>query len=201
MRWLDGQTPNLAKAKQSVERIVNDANRASEVVGRVRNLAKRMPPQKEPLNLNETILEIVDVTRGELERNQISLRTELADDLPIVLGDRVQLQQVLLNLILNAVEAINAANESPREVLIRSSRDQSDGVEVAIHDTGIGLERSNIDHLFDAFHTTKPGGMGIGLTISRSIIEAHGGSIRATANGPRGADLNFTLPGGRDAEI
>ena len=201
LRWLDGQTPNLAKAKQSVERIVNDANRASEVVGRVRNLAKRMPPQKGPLNLNETILEIVDMTRGELEKNQISLRTELADNLPIVLGDRVQLQQVLLNLILNAVEAVSAANEGPREVLISSSRDQSDGVQIAIHDTGIGLERSNLDHLFDAFHTTKPGGMGIGLTISRSIIEAHGGSIRATVNGPRGAVFHFTLPGGRGAEV
>ena len=107
----------------------------------------------------------------------------------------------LLNLILNAVEAVSAANESSREVLISSSRDQSDGVEIAIHDTGIGLEHSDIDHLFDAFHTTKPGGMGIGLTISRSIIEAHGGSIRATATGPRGAVFDFTLPGGRDAEV
>ena len=160
-----------------------------------------MPPQKGPLNLNETILEIVDMTRGELEKNQISLRTELEDNLPIVLGDRVQLQQVLLNLILNAVEAVSAANEGPREVLISSSRDQSDGVVIAIQDTGIGLERSNIDHLFDAFHTTKPGGMGIGLTISRSIIEAHGGSIRATVNGPRGAVFHFTLPGGRGAEV
>ena len=201
LRWLDGQTPNLDKARQSVERIVKDANRASEVVGRVRSLAKRTPPEKDWLNINETILEIIALTRGEIEQNHISLRTQLSDDLPLILGDRVQLQQVLLNLILNAVEAVSAANEGPRDVLISSSRDQSDGVVIAIQDTGIGLERSNIDHLFDAFHTTKPGGMGIGLTISRSIIEAHGGSIRATANGPRGAVFHFTLPGGRDAEV
>jgi signal transduction histidine kinase len=164
LRWLDGQTPNFEKAKQSVKRIVNDANRASEVVGRVRNLAKRTPPKKEPLNLNETILAIVDLARGEIEQNYISLSTRLADDLPIVLGGRVQLQQVLLNLILNAIEAVNAANEGTREVMISSSRDQSGGVQIAIHDSGIGLECSEIDHLFDAFHTTKPGGMGIGLT-------------------------------------
>ena len=198
LRWLDGQTPNLNKARQSVERIVKDANRASEVVGRVRSLAKRTPPEKDWLNINETILEIIALTRGEIEQNHISLRTQLSDDLPLILGDRVQLQQVLLNLILNGIEAVSAVSGGPREVLITSTKEPSNGVQIAIRDFGIGLEPAKVDHVFDAFHTTKLGGMGIGLTISRSIIEAHGGRIWATPNGSRGAVFQFTLPSGRD---
>ena len=198
LRWLDGQTPNLNKARQSVERIVKDANRASEVVGRVRGLAKRTPPEKDWLNINETILEIIALTRGEIEQNHISLRTQLSDDLPLILGDRVQLQQVLLNLILNGIEAVSAVSDGPREVLITSTKEPSNGVQIAIRDSGIGLEPAKVDHVFDAFHTTKPGGMGIGLTISRSIIEAHGGRIWAAPSGSRGAVFQFTLPSGRD---
>jgi signal transduction histidine kinase len=175
LRWLDGQTPNLEKARQSVERMVKAAKRASAVVGRVRGLAKRRAPEREPLSLNELILEIVALSRGEIEQNHISLRTQLADDLPIVLGDRVQLQQVVLNLLLNAVEAINATDGGSREVLISSAKNASERcVQVAVHDSGIGLERTKIDRLFDAFYTTKRNGIGIGLTISRSIIEAAG---------------------------
>lgn len=198
LHWLDGQTPNIGKARQSVERILGDANRASEIVIRVRALAKRTSSEREWLNLNEAIRGMIELMRSEIEQNHIKLRYELADDLPRVLADRVQLQQVLLNLILNAIEAVNAVSDGRREVLITSARAGTDGVEIAIRDSGIGLDVARIDHVFDAFHTTKPGGIGIGLTISRSIIEAHGGQIWATPNDRRGATFQFTLPGGQD---
>jgi signal transduction histidine kinase len=197
LRWLDGQTPNLDKAKQSVEHMIKDASRASDFVGRVRSLAKRTAPVKGWLDINEVIQEIIALTRGEIEKSHISLRAELADDLPLILGDRVMLQQVLLSLILNAIEAVNAASPGPREVQISSVNDPTNGIRVAIRDSGVGLEATKFDQVFDAFHTNKPGGMGIGLTISRSIIEAHGGWIWATANGRRGAVFQFTLPSGR----
>jgi signal transduction histidine kinase len=136
--------------------------------------------------------------RSEIEQNQISLRTQLADDLPPVLGDRIQLQQVILNLMLNAIEAVSFIDVGPRELLVSSARGESNDLLVAVRDSGPGLAPGALDHLFDAFHTTKPDGMGIGLTISRSIIEAHGGRVWATSNAPRGAILQFTVPIGEE---
>jgi C4-dicarboxylate-specific signal transduction histidine kinase len=198
LRWLAGQPPNLEKAKQAVERIVRDANRASDVVGRVRGLAKRAPSLREWLNINEIMLEVLVLTRREVEQNRITLQTQLSDDLPPVLGDRIQLQQVILNLIINAVEAIGAPDEGPREVLISSAKGESNGVLLTVRDSGRGLDPAKLDDIFDAFHTTKPMGMGMGLAVSRSIIEAHGGRLWAMPNEPRGAAFQFTLPTGRE---
>jgi signal transduction histidine kinase len=199
LRWLGGQSPNLEKARQAVERIVKDATRASDVIGRIRSLAKRAPPQKGQLSLNDTVVEIVALIRSELDEHAISLATELAADLPPVSGDRIQLQQVLLNLIMNAIEAIAATEQGPRELCISSTRSEAGDVVVAVRDTGIGLDPGRIEHVFEAFHTTKPGGMGMGLSISRSIVEAHGGRVWAVRNEPRGAVFRFSLPVGGEA--
>jgi len=201
LRWLAAQPPQLEKATQSVERIVRDANRASDVIARVRSLAKRDPLHKEWLNINEVILETVALTRSEIERHSIVLRTELATDLPLVLGDRIQLQQVILNLIVNAADSVSARGEGPREVLVSSEIDPDEGVRVGVRDSGIGLDAAKLDQLFDAFYTTKSTGMGMGLTISQSIVEAHGGRVWATPNAPRGAIFQFTLPKVSDAAI
>ncbi len=198
LRWLAGEPPNLEKARQAVERIVKDANRASEVIGRVRSLARRSPPREEWLNVNEVISETLALTRSEIEQNRVALRTQLATDLPLVPGDRIQLQQVILNLTINAIESMSAVAAGPRELLVGSSQDGSKDVVVVVCDSGSGLDRTQLDHLFDAFYTTKPEGMGMGLTISQSIIEAHGGRVWATQNAPRGAAFQFTLPTSRE---
>lgn len=198
LRWLASQPPNMEKAKQAVDRIVKDANRASEVVGRVRDLAKRVLPQMDWLNINETVLEIVVLTRREVEQNQISLRTQLADDLPLVWGDRIQLQQVLLNLIINATQAMSVLGDSRRDLLISSARDKSGGVLLTVGDSGTGLDSGKLEEIFEAFYTTKRDGMGMGLAVSHSIIEAHGGRLWATPNEPRGAVFQFMLPTTRE---
>jgi signal transduction histidine kinase len=195
LRWLARQPPNLEKAQKAVERMVNDGKRASEVIGRVRDFAKRAPVEKRWLDINETILEIVTLTHSEVLRNRISLRTQLSDNLPLVFGDRIQLQQVILNLILNAVEAIGVVADGPRELLVSSATNGSD-VRFSVCDSGAGLKGVEMDRLFDAFYTTKPDGMGMGLTISHSIIEAHGGRLSVTPNMPRGAIFQVTLPAG-----
>jgi signal transduction histidine kinase len=143
------------------------------------------------------MLEVIALTRSELRRNRTSLQTQLADDLPLILGDRIQLQQVMLNLILNAVEAMNESSEATRELLIRTEQDGSEGALVAIQDSGPGLKPESLDRLFDAFYSTKPGDMGMGLSICRSTIEAHGGRMWATLNLPHGAVFQFTLPQSR----
>ena len=175
-----------------------DADRASKVVGRVRSLAKGTPPQKDWVNVNETILEIAALTRSEIKQNHISFRTQLLESLPLVWADRIQLQQVIMNLIINAIEAISACEEGPRDLLVSSTKYKSNGALVTVCDSGKGLAPANLDHIFDAFHTTKPNGMGMGLAISRSIIEAHSGRIWATSNTPRGAVIQFTLPTGQE---
>jgi signal transduction histidine kinase len=194
LRWLAIQPPNLEKARQAVDRIVKDANRASAVIGRVRSLAKRDPPQRDWLDINELILEIVGLTRYEIEQNHIILRTQLAANLPPVLGDRIQLQQVLLNLISNAIEALSPVRDGPLELLLSSVVHAPNTVLVAVHDSGIGVDPDKSEHVFDAFYTTKRGGMGIGLAISRSIIEAHGGKVWVVPKLPRGAIFQFSLP-------
>ena len=196
LRWLAGQPPNLEEARKSAALIIADSHRASEIIGRIRALAKKAPPRKDWLDINETILEVIALARSEAQGNRIALQTQLSDDLPLILGDRIQLQQVILNLIINAIEAMNGVAEGPRELKVGSGKDDSQGVRVAVRDSGPGLDLESLDHLFTAFYTTKPQGMGMGLAISRSIIETHGGRLWATANEHRGATFQFTLPAG-----
>jgi len=197
-RWLGAEPPDLEEVRQALGRIIRDGSRASDVISRIRALVRKAPPRHDQLNINETMLEVIALTRTELRRSGTSLRTQLADGLPLVLGDRIQLQQVMLNLILNAVEAMSGSNQTSRELLIRTEQDGPRGVLVAVHDSGPGLKAESLDRLFDAFYTTKPGGMGMGLSICRSIIEAHGGRVWATTNLTRGAAFQFTLPQQRE---
>jgi len=198
LRWLHAGSSHLEKVQQSLTSIVEDGTRAGEVIHRIRALMKKAPPQKDRLEVNGAILEIIELTHGEAVKNGISVITELADHLPVVEADRVQLQQVLLNLIVNALEAMGAANEGPRELLISTTKETS-GVLVAVQDSGPGLEVAMLERVFESFYTTKPTGLGLGLSICRSIIEAHGGRLWASTNQRRGAMFQFTLPG--DANI
>ena len=194
LHWLAGQAPNVEEARQSAALIIADGHRAGEIISRIRALAKKAPPQKDWVNINETILEVIALARSEVQRNRVSLQTQLSNELPLVLGDRIQLQQVILNLIINAIEAMSSVTDRSRDLLIRSCQYESGKVLVEVKDSGTGLETESLDHLFTAFFTTKPKGMGMGLAISRSIIEAHGGRLWATVNQRRGATFQFTLP-------
>src|SRR6516165_2260850 len=197
-RWLGAEPPDLEEVGQALGRIIRDGRRASDIIGRIRALVRRAPPQNDQLDINETMLEVIALTRSELRSNGTSLRTRLAHGLPLVPGDRIQLQQVMLNLILNAIEAMSGSSEAARELLIRTEQDGPDGVLVAVEDSGPGLKPESLDRLFDAFYTTKSSGMGMGLSICRSIIEAHGGRVWATPNLPHGAAFQFTLPQKRE---
>jgi signal transduction histidine kinase len=194
VRWLGAHPPDLTKVRQALDAIVKDGGRAGDVIGRIRALIKKEPPRHDRLDINEAILEVVEVTRSELRRHGVLLRTELATGLPLTRGDRIQLQQIILNLIMNAVEAMSDAGKGARDLLISTAEEVSDGVLVAVRDSGPGLSPESLAHLFDPFYTTKPSGMGMGLSICRSIIEAHGGHIWATANVPQGASFYFSLP-------
>jgi C4-dicarboxylate-specific signal transduction histidine kinase len=194
LHWLAGQPPNFDEARQALARIIKEGHRASEVIARIRALARKAPPRKDWLDINETIREVFALTRSQVQKNHIALETHLAPDLPLIPGDRIQLQQVLLNLILNAVEALGRVSDSPRQLLVSTSKDELKGVLVAVGDSGPGLAAASLEQLFEAFYTTKADGMGMGLTISRSIIEAHGGRLWATANDHSGATFQFTLP-------
>jgi C4-dicarboxylate-specific signal transduction histidine kinase len=196
--WLAAQPPDLEEARDAFDRIIKAGKQAGEVIGRIRALIKKTPPRKDDLEINEAILEVVALTRGEVVKYGISLQTRLAAGLPRVQGDRVQLQQVILNLIINAVEAMSGVNEQARELLIDTASEAPNGVLVAVRDSGPGLKPESFDRLFDPFYTSKPGGMGMGLSICRSIIEAHGGRVWAAANAPQGAVFNFTLPVGEN---
>ena len=194
LRWLDRQPPNIEKAKQSVDRVIRDARRANQVVARVRDLAKKTLPHKGWLNINETVEEIISLTRREVRQNQVWLRTHLSTDVQLILADRIQLQQVILNLIINAVEALSAVADRQRELQLTTATDNSGGVILTVTDSGPGLDQENLEEIFGAFYTTKRDGMGMGLAVSRSIIEAHGGRLWASRNEPRGAIFQFTLP-------
>ena len=194
IRWADAQPPDLEEVRQALGRIVKDGNRAGEVIDRVRAIIKKAPPRKDLLDINEIILEVIALTRGEVLKNGVSLQTPFAKGLPLIQGDRIQLQQVMLNLIMNAIEAMSGASEGSRQLVISTESDASDGVLVEVRDSGPGLKPESFDQLFDAFYTTKPSGMGMGLSICRSIIEAHEGRMWASANVPRGAVFQFTLP-------
>ena len=194
LRWLDARPPNLAEARQALGRIVKDGSRAGEVIGRTRGLIEKAPSRQEALEINQAILEVIALLHGEVVKHGVSVQTQLADDLPILQGDRVQLQQVILNLIINAVQAMSGVSEGTRDLLISTGRAEPDGVFVAVRDSGPGLAPAVLERLFEPFYTTKPGGLGLGLSICQSIIEAHGGRLWATANAPRGAEFNFTVP-------
>lgn len=194
LRWLDARPSNLKEVRDALNRIVANVDRASEVSGRIRGLIKKAPPQKTALVLNETILEVVALTRGEALKNSISVQTQLAEGLPLIQGDRVQLQQVILNLIMNAVEAMSSVSEKTRELLIGTVQDVSSRVLVSVRDSGPGLNVETLDDVFDPFYTTKSDGMGMGLSICRSIIEAHGGQIWASRTAGPGATFQFALP-------
>lgn len=196
LRWLDAQ--KLEEARLSASQVIAESHRASEIIGRISALAKKAPPRKDWLDVNETIHEVIALAYSEVQRNGVALETQLSDDLPIILADRIQLQQVILNLMMNAIEAMSGAGEGPRELLVRSGTDESRAVLVSVEDSGQGLDPKSLDRLFDAFYTTKPQGLGMGLAISHSLVEAHGGRLWATANPPHGAVFQFTLPIGSE---
>jgi PAS domain S-box-containing protein len=198
LRFLGAPRPDMDEVRDALGRIVRDGHRAGAVLGRIRALIKGAPRRSEPVEINAAIREVVELTRSEALKNGVVVRTDLDDDLPLVLGDRVELQQVILNLILNAIEAMSTTSEGSRESLITTGKTGSDDVFVAVRDSGPGLAPATLERLFMAFHTTKPNGLGLGLSICRSIIEGRGGRLWASANSPRGAVFQFTLPVDQD---
>jgi C4-dicarboxylate-specific signal transduction histidine kinase len=192
-RWLASQPPNIDRANQSLDRIIRDADRARSVVERVRGLVKNTPPRKVGVNVRDALREVIVMTRGEAELNQIRLEARFAEGLPLVWADRVQFQQVCLNLIVNAIESLKDIRSGPRKLLVQAEKDMSNAVLITVTDSGAGFDSKDSETIFGAFYTTKPDGMGMGLAISRSIIEAHGGRLWASGNVPQGASFQFTL--------
>jgi len=194
LRWLSGETPDVSEAQDSLKCIICDSRRANEVIHRIRAMARRSSPSREQLNINDVISETVGLIRSEARRIVASLGMQLDKNAPPVIGDRVQLQQVILNLLMNALEAVSEIHSGPREVIISSAIDESGNALVTVRDSGRGLDLEHLSQLFDAFYTTKEAGLGMGLCISRNIVESHGGRLWATANVPRGAAFQFTIP-------
>jgi signal transduction histidine kinase len=194
VRWLDRQPPNLKKARPLIERVINDGKRAADVVSRIRDFSKKAPLQRGDLEINEEILKVMGLTRVATSEHSISVRMQLSEGLAHISGDSVQLQQVILNLIMNAVEAMGEVAEGSRELLISTSNAEPAGVLVMISDTGPGLPQADPERLFEAFYTTKSNGLGMGLSICRSIIQNHGGRLWATPNEAHGAVFCVMLP-------
>jgi PAS domain S-box-containing protein len=193
LRWLAGSTPNIEKAREAVTRVVRDGKRAGEVIAQIRALCRKSSIKREPLDMNEAIEEVLALAQGEVRTKRVALRTDLATRLPSVLGDRVQLQQVVLNLIMNGIEAMSSVQDRPRELVIRTQEGEDNQIVVTVRDSGTGLDPKITEHIFDAFYTTKGEGMGMGLSISRSIVQDHGGRLWASTNEGPGATFQFTL--------
>ena len=194
LAWLRGQPPDLMEVRKALDLVVVSGVRAGSVIDRIRALVKNAPPRMENLQINETILEVIALAHGEIAKKEAWVQTRLAEGLPAIKGDRVQLQQVVLNLVVNAIEAMSGMHEGRRELLIGTAKSSSDNVLVTVRDTGPGLAPESLERLFEAFYTTKPDGLGMGLSICRSIVEGHQGRLWATANKPHGAVFQFTLP-------
>jgi C4-dicarboxylate-specific signal transduction histidine kinase len=193
LSWLDHAQPNLTEAHAALDRIIRDGTRAGEVIRRIRTLAKKADTKMAPLNLNEVLNEALTLVQHELLGSRVALRLEQASALPLILADKVQLQQVILNLVINGIEAMQSITNRVRELVIRSEHDDQH-VRVTVTDCGVGFSADNAPQLFNTFFTTKSSGMGMGLSICRSIIELHGGRIWAMPNVPHGASIQFTLP-------
>jgi len=194
LRMLADDPPNVDGARETARRTIRDANRASDVITRLRALLAKKAATTETVNLNEATREVVALSWSELQRSRVILRAELGDDLPPVTGDRVQLQQVILNLLLNASEAMSGVDDRPRQLVIRTERDEGDRVRLTVQDAGVGFEPQDVDKLFEPFYTTKSGGMGIGLSVSRSIVESHHGRLWAAPNEGPGATFSLSIP-------
>jgi signal transduction histidine kinase len=194
LNFLDKNPPDLQEVREALAAAVKDADRVSAIVGRMRALMQKASPRLDPVDINEALREVIELTRGEALKNGVSVESLLAQGLPVIAGDRVQLQQVVLNLILNAVQAMGTVAEGARQMLITSRRIESNDLYVGVQDTGPGLSPETLSRLFEPFYTTKPNGMGMGLTICRSIIEAHGGRLWVSACEPHGALFQFAIP-------
>jgi len=193
-RWLAAQPPDFGKARRALERIGHDGRRASQVIERIRTLVQRHPPRRDRVEVNDAIGEVIALTRDLMRRNDVSLQTSFAQGLPPVNGDRIQLQQVIINLVVNAIEAMSAVGDRPRELAVRSAMDGQNAVRVEVRDSGPGVAPERARQIFEAFHTTKADGIGMGLSISHSIVEAHGGRLWVEPNAPHGAAFQFSLP-------
>jgi C4-dicarboxylate-specific signal transduction histidine kinase len=197
LRFLSRSPPDLVVVREALDCVVSDVDRAGNVIGGIRKLITKTPaPRDDRLDVNEAIREMIVLTRGEALKNGVSVLMQLAEGLPLIQGDRVQLQQVVLNLILNAVESMSSVDDARRELSIGTGRREADEILVAVRDSGPGIDPEHLERVFDSFYTTKPDGMGLGLSICHSIIDAHGGRLWAAPNEPRGAAFQFTLPAG-----
>src|SRR6266446_2332582 len=194
LNWLAAERPDLDSVREALAAIVKDGHRAADVIQRIRHLAVKTASPKAAVDLNDVVREVIPLVRVALLRHEVSLRVELAPAMPLVLADRVQLQQVIINFVMNGIEAMASVEDRPRELVVRSGPHDGDDVLVAVQDAGVGIDPKNVDQLFSAFFTTKTGGMGMGLSISRSIIEGHGGRLWATPNPDHGATFHFALP-------
>jgi C4-dicarboxylate-specific signal transduction histidine kinase len=194
LRWLAAEPPNMEEARHAVERIVRDGNRAGQVIGRVRGLVKKSSPKMAEVDVNETVLEVLALTRGEVERHRATVQAELSNNLPPVSADRVQVQQVILNLVLNGLEAVSDNPAGSRKLKVVTHGEGETEARISVHDSGNGIDPLNSEQIFQPFYTTKREGMGLGLAISRSIAQAHGGRLWATSNEPEGAVFHFALP-------
>ena len=192
---MDRQPPELGEVREALACVVGDADRAGEIIDRIRDHIRKAPPRKARFDLNNAIDEVIVLGRSAITKNEVLVQARLAERLFPVQGDRVQLQQVILNLVLNAVEAMGSVEAGPRELLISTEQTEANGVLVTVRDSGPGIDPEHVERVFEAFYTTKSSGVGIGLSICRSIIDAHGGRLWAEANEPRGAVFLFTLPG------
>jgi signal transduction histidine kinase len=191
---LNAEPPNIEGARETTRRTLRDGNRASEVIARLRTLFAKRDALIDAVDLNEITREVITMSAVEVQKRRVTARLELADNLPAVAGDRVQLQQVILNLLLNALDAMSEVQDRPRQLIIKSERDEADQARLSVQDVGVGLDPVTMDHLFDPFYTTKRNGMGIGLSVSRSIIERHQGRLWAAQNDGPGATFSFAIP-------